>query len=65
VGEKQRLEEKQRAKKKEMEKRCVSHEIKWFVLKKDEDGDEIYVSNHLYEDERKRGDWNHFPDIFC
>jgi hypothetical protein len=30
-----RLEEKQRAKKKEMEKKGVNHEIKWFVLKKD------------------------------
>jgi hypothetical protein len=33
-----------------MERKGLNHEIKWFVLKKEEDGDEIFVTNRLYED---------------
>jgi hypothetical protein len=47
--EKHRLEEKQRTRRKEMEKKGAMHQIKWFYLEKDEDGDELFMTNRLYE----------------
>lgn len=63
--EKTRLEEKQRAKKREDEKNHAVHEARWFKeVKNQENGEFEWEYKGGYWETRNAKDFSHFPDIF-
>jgi len=65
-AEKNRLEEKQRAARKEEEKSGIPFEAKYFTQEVDDDtGDKLWkYGRRDYWEDRKKGDFAHLEDIF-
>jgi hypothetical protein len=62
---KNKLEEEQRARRKELEKKKESHIPKYFELKKFEGTDlEIWQPNGLYWKDREEGKWDRIIKVF-
>ena len=62
--QKQRLEDKQRAKRKDLEKRGIEYKPLWFHEEADAKGHKEYIFNGTYFDNREKGDWSKCPDLF-
>lgn len=65
IKEKDRLEQKQRAVRKEKEKNNIHHQPRFFTEEIDEiDGSKCFRFTNTYWEKRKNNDWSDSPDLF-
>ena len=64
ADEKHRLEEKQRAQRKEREVAQLMYKPTYFIEGEDDKGYKDYKFNNIYWDKRKKVDWKHSLDLF-
>ena len=62
--EKHRLEEKQRAQRKEREVNQIEYKPKFFIESKGEDGHKEFKFNNIYWEKRKKNEWKDALDLF-